>query len=90
MGASDEYIMRQFQRHALVIALQGSGLGTLAAGLVLLALKMAGSENTALLLPAFTVHALEAAAVAALPLMACLIAVLTARVTVLRSLSLMP
>ena len=34
MGANDEYIVRQFQRHALTIALQGSLLGTLAAAAV--------------------------------------------------------
>ncbi len=90
MGANDEYIIRQFQRHALMIALQGSLLGTLAAIVVLLTVKYATGENAATLLPTFNVHIVHGAAVAALPLMACLIAALTARFTVLRSLSLMP
>lgn len=90
MGANDEYIIRQFQRHALTIALQGSIAGTLAAGAVLLTVKLASGGDAAQLLPVFTAHMTHAAAVAILPLIACGIAALTARFTVLRSLSLMP
>jgi len=90
MGANDEYIIRQFQRHALMIALQGSLFGTIAAGLVLLALKFGIGNHGESLIPAFSLHIPQGLAVAALPLLACGIAALTARLTVLRSLSLMP
>ncbi|MGB4106893.1 MAG: permease [Alphaproteobacteria bacterium] len=90
MGANDEYIIRQFQRHALTIALQGSMAGTVAAGAVLLTVKLASGGAMAEVLPVFTAHMAHTVAVAILPLIACGIAALTARFTVLRSLSLMP
>jgi cell division transport system permease protein len=90
MGANDEYIVRQFQRHALTIALQGSLLGTLAAAAVLFTIKLVSGGDAALMLPALSANTLHTLVVAALPVMACGIAALTARFTVLRSLSLMP
>ena len=90
MGANDEYIIRQFQRHALVIALQGSLFGTLAAGLILLITKYGIGPGGESLLPAFSLGFTQGLIVAALPLLAGLIAALTARFTFLRSLSRMP
>jgi cell division transport system permease protein len=90
MGANDEYIIRQFQRHALMIALQGSVLGTLAAGLILCVMKYGIGSGGESLLPAFALGIGQGLAVAALPLLAGLIAMVTARFTVLRSLSQMP
>lgn len=90
MGANDEYIVRQFQRHALTIALQGSLLGTLAAAAVLFTIKLVSGGSAALMLPALSANTVHTLAVAALPVIACGIAALTARFTVLRSLSLMP
>jgi cell division transport system permease protein len=90
MGANDEYIIRQFQRHALTIALQGSLIGTFSALLVLLAIKYASGTDAASMLPTISVDIIHGLSVVALPLIACGIAALTARFTVLRSLSLMP
>lgn len=90
MGANDEYIIRQFQRHALTIALQGSLIGTLSALLVLFTIQYAAGANAASMLPSFSVDAIHGLSVVSLPLIACAIAALTARFTVLRSLSLMP
>lgn len=90
MGANDEYIVRQFQRHALTIALQGSLVGTVIAALVLFTIKFVSGTDSATMLPALNTNAIHALAVAALPIIACGIAALTARFTVLRSLSLMP
>ncbi len=90
MGANDEYIIRQFQRHALVIALQGSLCGTLAAGLILVITKYGIGTGGESLLPAFSLGIGQGLMVAILPLLAALIAGATARFTVLRSLSRMP
>ncbi len=90
MGAHDEYIVRQFQRHALIIALQGSAAGTILAVMLLLAAGLAAGNGQEELLPGFSLQAMHAAILAAMPVAACLIAALTARFTVLRSLSVMP
>lgn len=90
MGANDEYIVRQFQRHALIVALQGSALGTVCSLLVLLAVRFFSNADGSIILPSFDIHLIHGFGILLLPLMACLIAALTARFTVLRSLALMP
>ena len=90
MGASDEYITRQLQRHALIIGLKGSSAGALAALIVLILIAVISGETAAALLPSFDINILHIAALLAVPCAACLIAATTARFTVLRALSLMP
>ena len=90
MGASDEYITRQLQRHALLIGLKGGSIGALAATFVLILIALISGETAAALLPSFDVNILHIAALIAVPGFACLIAAGTARFTVLRALSLMP
>jgi cell division transport system permease protein len=91
MGASDLYITRQFQRHALALALRGALAGTAAAGLTLLMIGLsAGGGNDTGLLPNLHLGAKHLLILALLPCAACLIASLAARFTVLRVLSLMP
>jgi cell division transport system permease protein len=90
MGANDEYIVRQFQRHALSIALQGSAIGTITAVVIMYAARHFTGIDAQSMLPAFTLQAGQSIAVASLPFIACVIAALTARFTVLRSLALMP
>jgi cell division transport system permease protein len=90
MGASDEYITRQFQRHTLILGLKG-GLAGMAGSIVIMAIVRFFSGDTASsLLPNFSLGGLHIAILLAVPLMAALIAGLTARMTVLRSLSRMP
>lgn len=90
MGASDTYIMKQFRRHAQIIALKGSAAGTLAAGFLLLLLMTLAGKSEETLLPEIHFDPLQIAAVLMVPATACLIAAITARFTVLRVLSLMP
>jgi cell division transport system permease protein len=83
IGAHDGYIAGQFQRHALIRGLMGGILGALAAAGVFLAaerwLPGLGASELALRAPQW-------AALAVLPVVAALLAMITARYTVLRSL----
>jgi cell division transport system permease protein len=91
IGASDRYVARQFQAHVLGMALRGSlaglglGLATLAAIHYAAATLQAGA-----LLPDVTLSYPQLLALCAVPAAACLLAALTARITVLRSLARMP
>lgn len=90
MGASDSYISRQFQRHTLILALKGALAGTLAGALVLVIIGLFAGDTGAALLPEFKINMVHIFTLLALPALACLIAGLTARLTVRRELSLMP
>lgn len=90
MGASDRYISRQFQRHALILALQGASVGTLAGACVLGVIALVTGDTAQSLLPEFRLDMMHIFTLAALPALACLIAAMTAKITVLRELSLMP
>jgi cell division transport system permease protein len=83
VGAHDGYVARQFQRHAFSRALAGGILGgAIAAGIFLAAGRwLPGLDSSALAL-----HPLQWLAVALLPLAGALLAMATARYTVLRSL----
>lgn len=90
MGASDAYISKQFQRHAWILALQGSFAGMLGGFLVILILGYFSNSNDASLMPDFSLSMLHISVILSLPLLACLLAGFTARFTVLRELALMP
>ena len=90
MGASDSYVTRQFQRHTLIVALQGAVIGLLSAGLLILIISWMSGEMNAAFLPDFRMSGLQKTAIFLSPLMVALIAVITARQTVLRSLRQMP
>ncbi|MAE51418.1 MAG: permease [Micavibrio sp.] len=90
MGASDRYISRQFQRHALILALQGAAAGAAAGLLGLLAISLFAGDTAAALLPEFQLNMIHIFTLAALPAAACFIAAATAKFTVLRELALMP
>ncbi|HWK46179.1 MAG TPA: cell division protein [Stellaceae bacterium] len=94
MGARDSYIARQFQWHAFGLALRGGLLGFGAAAVTLLALSWAGAVAGVLAdspaLPPFYLPPIGWLALAALPPMVGLIGLVTARITVLRSLAKMP
>lgn len=90
MGASDAYIARQLERHTLWLAVQGGIIGLLlGAGLLVLIGYLSG-EMGVTLLPDFTLGTAQKTALAALPLVIALLAMGTARTTVLRTLSEMP
>jgi len=95
IGARDRYIARQFERHALRLGLAGGGIGLLLAVATLLALAHASAAaailgETAIPLPSLALVPWHYAVLVALPLAAAALAMLTARLTVLRALARMP
>lgn len=95
MGAGDGYIAAQFDRQALRLGLAGGALGIALALATLFLLGRAG-EAAAILgedaatLPRLGLAAWDYAALAALPVAAAFLAMVTARLTVLRALAHMP
>ncbi len=90
MGAKDNYITKQFQRHALVLTLQGSLTGVIAGGITIGVISIISGETAAALLPNFKLSLSQIIVLCLLPLIACGISGVTARYTVLRSLAKMP
>ncbi len=89
MGASDMYITKQLQRHALILTIKGSVFG-LAAGMVIIGLmSLIGSSDTPVM-PGLTLSILNTAGLLLLPIVISFIAWITARFTVLRVLGQMP
>jgi cell division transport system permease protein len=95
IGARDGYIARQFEREALRLGLAGGAAGLALAVLTLLALGHAAAATALLgdevrLLPALHLATWQWASLCLLPAAAALVAVATARLTVLRALARMP
>lgn len=86
IGAQDGYIARQFQHQALSMGLRGGVVGAGLAALLVLLVGTAGMELPSGLLPALEMGAREWGAIAALPFAAALIAVIVARIIVMRAL----
>ena len=95
IGARDGYIARQFEWHALRLGVKG-GLAGLALGILTLAgiaaaARQVGSTDDAVqMLPALSAPAIEWVLLLLLPVAAGLVAMLTARITVLRALKRLP
>lgn len=90
MGASDRYIAGQFQRHALLLAVKGCGIGVvLASAILFLAGHYAGDAGQGLL-PDFEMSTADLATLIGAILFLITCAALAARFTVLRVLSQMP
>jgi cell division transport system permease protein len=87
IGAQDSYVARQFQAHALAIALRGGAVGFAAAVLTVLAVRMIAGEGGVALAPALSLAPWQWASLAAPPILTALIAMLTARATVLGALA---
>jgi cell division transport system permease protein len=90
VGAHDSYVARQFQNQALRLALIGGIPGLLLAGLCLMIVRSLAARLEAPLLPAVSFDASAWILLALLPLAAALIAMLTARITVIATLARMP
>ncbi|MEP4378751.1 MAG: cell division protein [Alphaproteobacteria bacterium] len=90
MGAHDTYIARQFQIQAMKLSLRGGIAGAAAAGIVLLIFAWVGRGIDAAFLPPVTLTIGEWLALLIVPAGAVVIAMLTARLTVLRALARMP
>lgn len=90
IGAQDGYIAREFQLHALKLGFYGGLVGVTFAGITIVGIsQLLGRADTALL-PELSLQPLEWAVLATLPFAAALVAMLTARITVLRTLSRIP
>ncbi|MGB8273949.1 MAG: cell division protein [Alphaproteobacteria bacterium] len=87
IGAEDIFIARQFQTHALKLGLIGALPGLALAAGTLLFLGAAASRIDAPLLPKLSLSLLQWIVLAAVPVVVALIAVATARVTVMRRLA---
>lgn len=90
MGAQDAYIARQFQMQAMSLGVRGGLIGSIAAIIVLVLLTTMTSRIDVALLPAGSLSPFQWPLLAVVPIAAVMIAMATARVTVLRALASMP
>ena len=90
IGAQDSYVAREFEFHALKMALRGGVFGLLMAVITVLLVARLFERMEAALLPDLTLSPIEWALLALLPLAVAGIAMLTARLTVLGNLGRMP
>lgn len=90
MGASDSYVASQFQRHILRQAIFGGGIGFTLSLLTLLGLQQAGRGLDVALLPSMALAMRDWLWLPLVPLAACFLAALTARLTVIRALERLP
>ncbi len=90
MGATDDYISSQFQRHAMILSFKGAMIGTILGliitGIIVFLSKKSGSP----LIPAIEISYMAVLFIFAVPIIASLIAIITSRFTVLRNLAKMP
>jgi cell division transport system permease protein len=90
IGATDDYVAQEFQRQAFRISLVGGVLGTLSALATLILMgRLAANLDTALM-PDLSLEIWQTVLLWGVPLLACLIATMTARRTVLNALRRMP
>ena len=87
IGAQDSYVARQFQSHALAIGLRGGLAGLVGAAGTLLAVARIVRPGSLGILPDLSLQPWQWGALALLPAATALIAMLTARLTVLRTLA---
>lgn len=90
MGATDRYVARQFEQHVLGLTLRGGLGGLVLAVVTLAAIDRAAAGLRASLLPTLRLEFWQMGLLVVVPLAACLLAVVTARWTVLRTLGSMP
>lgn len=87
IGAHDAYVARQFQRHALRLGLTGGLIGLALGASTLWALARWVGQDAGAIVPELTLSQTQWLSLVAVPLAATLVAMLTARVTVLRTLA---
>lgn len=90
MGASDDYIARQFQRHSLNLALMGGLAGALAGGVMMVVLGWLSGRMDVDLLPDFRLGVFQIFLLLGVAPALALLAAATARRTVLNNLAEMP
>lgn len=90
MGAQDSYVARQFQFNALWLGLKGGATGVIIAIVTLLALGSIAAKIEAGLLPPVSMAPSQWSALAGVAVATVVICLITARITVLRTLGRMP
>lgn len=90
IGATDEYITRQFQKHALQLSFIGAAVGFVSAMLTLMMIDQLAGAVELTLIPSLILSGRAVFILLTIPVLACLITVLTTRITVLQSLQEMP
>lgn len=90
IGARDAYVARQFQAHALRLGLRGGIFGTGAAALVIGGIALAAGGVQSAFMSSLSLAPAQWAPLAAVPVAAIAIVIITARLTVLRALARMP
>ena len=90
MGATDNYIARQFQRHAMILAFRGGIAGTIGGIVVTGFIVFLSTYSNTSLIPAIEIGGIALLFLCAIPIVASLIATLASRFTVLHSLAKMP
>lgn len=90
MGAQDAYIARQFQMQAMMLGTRGGIIGSVAAIVVLVILTTMSAGIDIALLPSAPLSPIQWPLLIIVPVAAVLIAMATARITVLRALAAMP
>ena len=94
IGARDGYIARQFEWHALRLGIKGGIAGLVLATATLVGVAAAAQvgaiDDAVRVLPALSAPAIDWALLLLLPVVAGLVAMLTARITVLRALKRLP
>ncbi|NKB48312.1 MAG: cell division protein [Alphaproteobacteria bacterium] len=90
MGARDAYIARQFQMQAMMLGIRGGIIGSAAAIIVLILLATMSAGIDVALLPSAPLSLAQWPLLIIVPIAAVVIAMATARVTVLRALAGMP
>lgn len=89
MGASDEYICRQFQKHAFLLAIKGASGGLIAAYILTKIISWMTHDIEGALLPDLSLDLYDYLTLITVPFLIGLIAVLTARRITLRELGAM-
>ena len=90
LGAYDEYIARQFQQHAALLALKGAFVGSGIAAGTMLMLHLMARHIESPLFPSFALGLSHWVILMSLPLLMSLIALASARMSVLATLKRMP
>lgn len=90
LGAYDGYIANQFQHHAMLLALKGAFIGSGFAAGTLLALHIMAAHINSAIFPSFAIGPIQWGILVALPVLMSLIALASARASVLMALHKMP
>lgn len=90
MGATDHYIARQFQHHAMTLSAYGSGLGTFIGLMITGILIWSSGQAETKLIPSLSLSINAFLILCLVPICLTLISMIASRVTVLRTLSKMP